>query len=489
MNISSVLLLLLSLCVGWVVLLPLTRQLGASLYHLSALPTGLVAWSFVACMGAITGHGYTVVTVVLGIALYAGVGYRLSRHLLGDESGSPAPAWSYAVHAAALGAVSLAVSSIHLSVVTVDGWIHYTLFGVRLHDVGSFAVDMMADRNVLIPSLHAANRFFGGDWLNSFFPVLAVYVLAWLAYGLRRHSLASVSEPWRSGIAAAIVITLVITPVFRFQALLVHSHMISALFITATIVLLVEFSTRDATGWRACAFAAGIASAGFALARPDALAYTLVPVAIVLAQLVGTQASAASARMYFAGLAFALIPVYGTAFATLGLWNSNKQTGAVALAGLLLVFSPLAIAPALTRIPAKWRPRGGDVYRAAIASAVVLGLLVYARDPAQFDLTVTNMFHNLLIHGGYHTFGVSLVAVLTISLAFPEFRQSPTAVIPFFAVILYVALAVPVCALSYAGELSWADSFTRISFQWVAVALLYVGAFVGSAVTRLQAPE
>ncbi len=164
---------------------------------------------------------------------------------------------------------------------------------------------------------------------------------------------------------------------------------------------------------------AGAFAAGFALGRPDGLAYQFVPVVAAISLLTRSTVDRRAVLAFFGPLLFIELSVYAATYAELGLWESGKLDGKITLVilGVLLLSSAGPwIVQALDRVGrvrlAGERFEALVVSAAALLTAVALALKWDTAGGA-LDNARTNLFAGA---GGYHYLWYGVVVLLVLSV-------------------------------------------------------------------------
>lgn len=488
------------LFVGWVGLLPARRALAPVLYHLSSMPVGVIGWSFVAALATVLGVRPTLAWSAVGLALYAAAIAGLCRvccrgrlvgadEPIGTSSGGALAGWrGYAVFGGVYTLVAAALAASGLTIAGFDGYTHYELSGWFLHDTGAMSVTVMGSRNILLPAIHMGTRVLGGDWTYVVYPLFSLTALGLLAWALWHVAFPRLSTRTRALLTALVVICVAVLPAWVFHTFNVHSNMVSAVYVTLSVVAMLVAARafpgveRASAAPAAASLVAGLAIAGIALARPDGLAYVFAGLLFAAAcHFVGLIDRRAVGALYGV-LVLQLVVVYGAAFAKLGLWREDAKllgTWAAALLVAIVLFGLVTLT--LPRIKILRAHLGlTDFLKIVVLVDLALIALVAMTVPEQFVLAARNMVANLLLKGGWGQTWIVLVVLLTITLFFPppdeEGRWSN---LLLFAVIQFMAIAIVVHGATHPGRIRLTDSFNRAALHIVPVAFLYVATYLG----------
>lgn len=481
-----------SLLVGWVALWPCRRLLGAWGYHLAAFPIGLLAWPVGAALAEVTGGLYQLSIAMLAAFLVALVGSLVCWYLGGDDGDARVATWTWFAHGGAVLGLAAVVSAAGYSILGYDSVFHYEAWGLWLFDTGRLTTLIAGAYGMFLPSLHAANRAFGGDWTYVVYPIMAAHLIALLAYGLARTLPHSISRAWRVVIVTASLVLLATTSPFLFHSLNVHSHMASALFFTLALLGVHEAflgagRTADKTAL-AWSTVAGLALGGFALVRTDGLAYAVVVLA--LAAVLNMRDPSRRRLIGLHGGLYAMIAIaYGAAFIGLGVWHERKMSGK--MAGAVIV-ATLVFAAASYAGP--WFSRWFKGRQALLLTVVGLNLMAiagaYLLRPAGFAVAVPNMVGNLASAGGYgllwYFIAGSALVTLVLRRGWVDHEWTDYALYAFFQ---FFAIALIVHGLTHEGRLSPADSFSRLAFHAVPLFFWYLGTVAGGLVQTLSIPR
>ncbi|MDP2181977.1 MAG: hypothetical protein Q8K99_05325 [Actinomycetota bacterium] len=505
-----------TLALGWIALAPLARRLGAAGYHAVAYPVGLLGWSAVACVSAVVRHACTWQIALAGAAVFSGAGLALTQAMGAPRGSGPraaggpgapsAPAaWTFAATGGALAAVAAALAASGWTSAAFDSIFHYQSSAMWLFDTGRFTPNIVGAYSPLIPSILAAGRLFGLDWVSTVWPLLALHVAVWVAaetYGAVSRTLLPAA---RTALAAIITLLLVTTAPFLAHTLYVHSHMISACYLLLAVLAVrrafwpasapaatprpapAPTSAPSALAARAWLVVAGVATAGLVLARPDGLAYAFaVLVLVAIAGFERTGTTPATILAYLAALLAPVAAVYGTALLRLGLWRGPKLSGNMT-AALIIGLAAAGIATVAAAAIAERAPRARAVIGrkglllglALTANAAAIAVMA-ARNPAGFAAATSNMIGNLTRSGGYGNLWLVAAALVALSLAtWSLWAHWRWPVLHLYAIAQFFAVAVVVHGTSHTGRLSPADSFARVAFHAVPLVFVYAGYVVG----------
>lgn len=489
----NVALIVVSLAAGWVALLPARRVLGAA-YHLLALPTGLLLWPCAAVAATLTDSPLSWKDGALGFALLLVVSWGVPMwarraHESGRNPERPHARLSGVLGYLVTGCVVLGgVTAINAAGVTAAGYdsvFHYALPGIGLADSGRLTSQIAGAYGVVIPSLQAGVATMGGEWTFVVFPMLALTLLAVLAHALWRFAFAESRPAVRAGLVVITVGLLACVPSFVFNSIYVHSQMITATYLLASLVAIRAseadgLSSADRLVWLAVG---GLLAGGFALTRPDGLAYAFIPMAVAaLGSL--PRGRPVEALAFVTPAALLLATIYGAAFVQLGLWNSDKLTGPQAAVMLLAL---LGTAGAWTA--ASFHPRReGATLTIGYTTAVVGLATLAALEVERFAMALRNAAVNLLRTGEYGYLWYSLLGMLAVTLLFPALRRrGDWSSRLLFALTAFSAVAFAVHGTTHPGRLSPADSFNRVAFHAVPMLFWYVAAFAGGALSSRRA--
>lgn len=493
---------LLTVCWGLGALLPVARRLGAPVTAAASVPVGLVCWPMAAAVHSLTWTPFawwltplfgSLAAMLLALMLRAVAGAdgdassataRTPRSNALRGSGLAAAA---AIAITTTAGVTAAVSSARTFMFTPDSWGGYASTAIRLADTGVLFERVMSERAALIPAMTAGYRAFGGEWLFTIYPVVAVAVLALLGAALLRAGQATRSIiPAALGSTAA-VIGLAAHPFFLLNSLYVHSHMLTAAYVLLGTVA-IAFALREAEwAWLAVA---GLAAAGIVLARPDGFIYALVLLlggGVVALRFLHHERRAVLS-LFVPHLTLCLL-VFGAAFVRNGIWSSTKLSGPLAVAMLAshlalgAAFWGLASSPRGTKAVA----RHGLLTLAGLAVLGVVGLSAVIEGAP--DVAAT-MLTNLLREGQWGVLWYLVPAIVGLSaLASVLDRDDAVLRISTWTVPMFLAAAFAVHATQHPGRLGWTDSFNRIAFHVVPVVFLCVGAIIAWAARTLTHDE
>jgi hypothetical protein len=407
----------------------------------------------------------------------------------------PAPAWwTFAVSGGLVVASTLAATAARLTIVGYDSWAHYQASAIYLADHGLPSAVTLGQYGPLIPAVIAAGRMFGGDWIYAVYPVMAVDLLLLTVRSVYRVAAPRTPHGVALALAGVTGIVLLFTRSFITHSLYVHSQMYSALFLTLAVVplLLAVGDERHArepgpdsgpSGDRLLPvlLVSGLATAGLALTRPDGLVYVFVPMLLVVALRLERGWPARRLLYYAAPLLAVLAASYVPAYVRLGAWQSGKLSGKIAFVSLALILAGPVVGEWLARWDrSAWLRRGHNALRFALALDALAVAAAAAIAPKNFSMSVSNMLTNLLSTGGYGRLWIFIAGVVLVTVVLGVLRCGDGPVYTLFALAQFFAIALVVHGLAHPGRLSAADSFNRVAFHVVPIALWYAASAVAT---------
>ena len=279
---------------------------------------------------------------------------------------------------------------------------------------------------------------------------------------------------------------LVLEPSFLFHSFFVHSHMISAvcLLMSLTSIWLAVRPTSPSAGPPSNAYLviAGVFAAGFALARPDGLAYQFVPVVAAISAMTVSEVRWRSVVAFFAPLLALEGLAYAAAYWQLGMWKAGKLGGEMT-AAILVVLALSAAGPWIVewldrRLPVRV---GGERFFGivtAVAAGLMLVVFVWKWDKA--SLVLANMRINLFEGaGGYFYLWYAIAIVLVLSLFTGDALRARSWTRPaFLSIVLFLAIAGLVHGTQHPGRIGPGDSLNRVLFHVVPLFTWYTAAVV-----------
>lgn len=485
---SGVVLVLVSLVLGWVALWPARRQLGALAYHAVAFPTGLVAWTTMTAVMTLLHRAYDWLGVSLGLLTFVVLLLWIQGGRRQSPVIRPAPAlWTYVGAAGLLFAFATVVAQTGLTMAAWDSIVHYEMPSFWLNDSGRLNRTVMASWAPMLPSVHSANRFLGGDWTYVVYPVLAAHVLLLFAMVCHRFALRALPPRPRLAMTLAATAALAILPPFALHTLYVHSHMVTALYLLLALAGLRHTLEEQGPARSAWLVVAGVGTAGLGLTRSDGLAYLFVPVAVAGVLLCSERWSKRETLRYvLTSMVFVALP-YVTALDHYGLWRSRKLAGDQAAGMLLLMLGAGVLLVVLTRLPSLTErlTRRRVVWLLALINFTIF-TVAFVNDMSRFREAVTNMVGNLLYAGGYGPLWWCLFGGIAVTVAFAEIRRaSDFSFILALTLLQFFATALAVHSMSHPGRLHPADSFNRVAFHTLPLFLWYLTSFAGTAMSTI----
>ena len=380
--------------------------------------------------------------------------------------------------------VSALVAATGITLAAYDSIFHYERWGFWIWETGQLHKEIMGSYGSFIPSIHAANRYFGGDWTSTPYPVLSLHVAALFTVAVRAWTRARVDSRVSWAITLGFLALMLIAPRYVHHTLYVHSHMISAAYLFLSLFALQRayLGGEDAHpvaedgAHYAWLLVAGLAGAGAALTRADGIAYAVVSIAVATLLWLESGRSHRSQLLFLGAAAVPIAVIYASAYLMLGFWRSPKLTGNKAAAVLALLILGSGMTLVIDRIPrlGPWlRQRGKALKLVVIAESVaILGLV--ALRPARFAESTRNMITNLLQTGGNGYLWYFAIGVVVISLVYRgQWRSGRWPAFLLFAIVQFLAIAVVVHGIGHPGRLSVADSFNRTSFHVIPLVFWY----------------
>ena len=507
--IGNALLPLVSLAVGWLALLPVRRMVGPVAYHMAALPVGLMGWTWMSAWGGVFGLGFSWPYAVAAQLSFAAFIAAMLFVLVGRAEGTTAqdtrrfPAWTYIAAGGLIAGFGVLLARSGLSLFTADSWADYELMGLWLHDTGDLTAEIVAIRNALIPSFHAAARMMGSDWTYAIYPVLSLIVCALVLDEVYVRAVPRIGRAWAGTLAIAVVALMASTAPFLMQSLYVHSHMLSALYLTISLIALGRAYIPAEAGYRthapdaskarrAWVGIAGLAICGLILARPDGLAYAVVPLVLFFTLWAPGGYSLRPLVTIFA-TSFALPGVvFGLTIARYGLWVQAEKLNGIQVAVLLIGYALAALV--FSQLPrwrgaAAWLAEEDNAARLALSgAALAFGVAtVLARE--DFGQAMGNMVRNLIHRGGYNSLWVFAAGLVVLALVTSGLRRDRMVRHALVPLALFFITASIVHGLTHVGRASWDDSFSRVSFHVVPLVFLLLGYVAAVVLEGVRSPR
>jgi len=487
---ANVSLPLLAVVTGWLALYPVRRELGPWFYHLLAFPTGALAWLTTTALTTLTRTHIGIVTVVAGHALLITIVGGLGFLFRDPRNRARVPLWSWAVWGVAATGVVLVLNRLRLTGLAFDSFMHYELSAIWLTRTGSIDPIIMGARGPIVPSIQAGTHFLGGLWTFTTFTVYSLTSLAVLFVLAMGVSFARLGWTWRT-IASVVAVSLLgLTPMWVFHSFFVHTNMISATYVLLSIVALLAgagFLTTvappaEGPWW----LVAGVFTMGVAGARPDGLAYAVLPLilggVLYSRRLVGRR----SVWGLYAGFGALVLFVVGAVCSRYGLWHSDKLPGRWAAELIALAAILGAVTLLLPKLGAfgEWLSERGNAIRLLIAADLLVILPVTYYKRSNFALSASNMLRNFMFNGGWGFFWYAVAGIVALSFVFAyasgvgELER-----VLLFALGQFFAVAFLIRGLTHTGMLGWNDSFDRVALAMMPLAWLYCTMVVGGFLT------
>ena len=495
---GGILLTAVSLAAGWLALWPVRDRLGTRGYHLAAYPTGLLAWPMAVALGSLARVGFQPLPFY---ALAIGLVFLLARVVRGLEpepTESRVSVLSFVVWGSTVVGLSAVVSATGITSALYDSLFHFERWGAWLTHTGVLHREIMASYGALIPSVHAINRYFGGDWASTPYPVLSLHVAAIFLVAVRDWSRSRVGTTASWLITIGTTLLLVTTPRYVHHSVYVHGHMFAAAYL---ILALYAVQRAYLEGGRTTAspsagsrlswlLVAGLASAGVALGRADGIAYMLVPA--LTATLVWWDGRHAKREqlVFLGGAALPVAVVYGSALLQLHFWRAKKLSGKKATL-VLAILAAIGITTLwIDKLPGigSWLRRGKRALISILAIELAALAALAVLRPTDFLVSTSNMLANLLSEGGNgHLWYFAIGAVLVSLFYGGQWRDGRWPGYLLFAISQFFIVAVMVHTAGHPGRLSPNDSFNRVSFHAIPLIFWYVSMVVTSIVAEWTA--
>lgn len=486
---------------GWVALWPLRDRLGAYGYHLAALPTGLLAGSLAGTFSTLTRRPFDEWSALAGAVLLVLVVWGIAAAAndpaaRGARAAGPVGARSFIAAAGAIGGIGALLGFVRLTVANNDSFMSYWPLGVELSRRGVFTETLLRARGPLLPGMNAVHVLTGSDWAYVIYGLMAATVAGWLAWTLAAGPLATTPRRNKLLVVGVAVGLLALEPSYLFHSFFVHSHMVSAMYLLMALTSLwaaLRHGVDPDAGIPSHAFLilAGVFTAGFALARPDGLAYQFVPVAVALSVLTVFPVRGKSVLAYFGPLLVLVIAPYAAGISRLGVWESSKLGGAMTIAILgVLVLS--AAGPWIfhwldRRLP--FRAAGEPLLALLTATAAVLMVAaVVFTWGSSAQAALANAAVNLFAGaGGYFHLWWAVALLLIISVVTGDaLRTGSWTRGPFLSIMLFLVIAIVVHATSHEGRLGVGDSLNRVVFHVFPLAVWYFAAVAARILTPAE---
>ena len=484
---------LIAVVIGWVLLWPMRHRLGAVDYHTAALPVGLLVFgsaSGVATLASRPLDGWIVAAsaAILGVVTWGSSALSSRRQTPGAVSETPQHVGvsGFVAMLASISVVGRLAAATALTVATNDAFVEFWPMSIALSRGDGLWLEAMSERGAVIPGAGAVHIMLGADWVYALYPLMAMSTLAILGFEIARGSnlLPRRARLGVWAVAAAAVAYLGTESSFVFHSIFVHANLVSGLFLLLAVVALARCRERIDGGESPTAHLvlAGLAAAGLALARPDGLAYALVPVIGLTAILTRAQLRHADVAAFYAALLVPVAAVYGAVFERYGMWRATKLSGTVAFA-MVSVLVVSAVAPYLVAAVDRrvgGRVRGDRVFAVAFTAMGLVLALVAALKTESVVMSLTNSWINLFGGGGGYGATWWWLAGLTIVSIFTgdAIKHDGTARFVLGALMSFLVMAIVIHGVSHPGRVNALDSFTRLAFQALPLAVFYVALVV-----------
>jgi hypothetical protein len=485
---------------GWAALWPMRRRIGPFAYHLAALPVGLLAAPLAGSVSTVTGRPLDAISAAAGAILLVAALWIVQRLVLDREAPVGAPAVGIRSFAAAAGGVGLLGALFGAARFTIwnnDSFMSYWPLAVELSRKGAFDAQLMSSRSPLLPAMGAIHATFGSDWAYVIYTMMGATVAFWMAWTLWTGPLAGLKARTKAWLTGATVTFLIIEPSFIFQSFMVHSHMVSAMYLLLSVTC-IWFAARDdglSPGDTGNAFLviAGACAAGLALSRPDGPAYVFVPIAAALAALTLSKVDGRQVAAFFAPLLFVFVVPYAATYLRIGVWVSNKLSGRLSLA-ILVLLAASAAGPWIVqyldrRLP--WRVSGERFLPVLASAATVVMLIVFAvKWETAIQAVATTAVNLFLGAGGYSYLWWGVLAVLLVSVWTRDAVRVGSWTRPaFFTVMVFLIVAGIIHGSSHAGRVGPGDSLNRVMFHLIPLAVWYASALAARVLGTAQDEE
>jgi hypothetical protein len=478
--------------IGWAALWPSRTRLGAFAYHVAALPVGLLAGPLSLFVSSMTKRPLDAVSLAGGTILLIASMWVVQRLVLDSaQPGTPVGLRSYLVMAAAVLGVGALIGVLRVTATNYDSVSSFWPLGVQLSRKGAFNIVLASSRSTIIPTMNAIHVLFGSDWAYVIYPMLGLTLASWLGGAVWAGPLSGpgISVRTRRLVTGAAVLFLALEPSFLFNFIMVHSQMISAVYMLISVSAIWLGIRPDRDGVNpAFLIVAGIAAAGLGLSRPDGLVYAFVPIAAAISVLTISEVRWRDVTAFFAPMLFLIFAVYAAAYLRLGIWKSDKLGGKMMLAVMAVLALSAAgpwIVQALDRV-VPFRVKGERFLGILLPVSAVLVAVVLAMKWSSAHVALMNAWANLFLGaGGYFYLWYAAVILMVLLLVSGDALRMKSWTRPaFFAVLLFLVIAELVHGTSHEGRIGAGDSFNRVAFEIVPVVIM-LGA---AAVARILSP-
>lgn len=492
---------LVTLVVGWLALAPAARRMGPLGYHVAAFPVGLLGWTAPALVAISTIQGYSPAIVAAGLGIYITVVW-IAFVIAGRRERRPSvtiPTWSFIVVGGLAAATVLMFEAWGVSVSTYDGWGQYELESWRVHDTGRAGMRMLSARMIALPAAHAGYHFLGGEYGTILYPLMSLSLASLVGAGVWWATRGS-AAPLRLAVVLAILAGMASNVMYLFMSVYMHSHTMIAGFLLLSVIAVeratagVEPSERDADVSQTWLLVAGLAMAGFVLARPDSPAYVIVPLLTAVAMMIRLGGRRDAYDMMMAPLTLCL-PLY--AFASMvqrGWWTSNKSSARMLLAfaavyaviWVVLRFVPLE---RIGRLRNETSFLGIALVTQTILVLLALDLTVFGLLEARFAEVFANQWVNMTQTGGWGSTWLFVLPLAFVSIVLrPRTGRDRFRDYLGFTIVEFFIVAVMVHGVSHVGRIGWGDSLNRVTFHALPVFYVYLGTYVGELLRALKKP-
>jgi len=477
---------------GAVGLLGVRDLLGPWGYRLCMLPLGVLGWSLVTLVTMTVGAVWWRMTVVPALAAWVILLYVVAR------VAARRSLWPRDVRLdigdllflVGVWIVSVGASASGITLFTNDSWLGYELSGWRLWATGGLTASQFGWRSLVLPSVHAAHRFFGGEWTFLPYLIFALNVVLLLGYALMRTMTLPRRRETRVVVTGIVILLMVSLAPFVWQSIHVHSHIPTALYLLLGTFALVEasrwFDKGEHGGSEVWAVVAGLSSAGVILTRPDGLAYAFVVHGLCSLLLLLRRIDGRATGMYYAVSLVPFAVTLAVLVANEGLYAVGERVSATTYVALLLVSAGFGTGSVVVsrRLSAESRWRRPAWAFGALGAGMVLAVAVtYVLRTETMRTAVEVAWVNLTDKGGWNSFWAWAAILLMIATLASIRKADRDDWQPFVlsAALIFVTVVATVHGSVHPGRRGWSDSLNRLVFH--VVPLLFW--LFGLTVTRL----
>lgn len=312
-----------------------------------ALPTGISLWVVAVALLIMTPLPLNLLTIfatmlVFLIFLVFLIHHFWPKQIVMPKSGDIFLAGSWFAVFVILSVFTVYFNYIHFSTdsLVYEGAGRFLTLSQQLDPDHSFTEHLVSARLIFIPAIHTAGPLFGFEYTYAMYPMMAIWFLGLFAsFCWRIFKLFEIDCRVSVGLVLLGTLTLASMRAYLYHGLYVHSNLLAAILFFIALVALFFYRIEAKRFWLAIS---SVSLAMFAMARPEGLAFALIPLGLFAWGI--RQKRRADLLLYFGLYLLIAFSWHINSLRIIGIASGRFLDGRTILLGLVATLSLLSVA-------------------------------------------------------------------------------------------------------------------------------------------------